>query len=110
MANFMNECPICLSREIETFFSLKNSPLLQNVLFETEAKAKAIERVNVNFIFCKDCRFVFNPQFHESKVDYTEKYNNNQMASSKYQQYIDELTDKVIHEGELNSESRILFF
>ena len=108
MANFMNECPICLSSEIETFFSLKNSPLLQNVLFETEAEAKAIERVNVNFMFCKDCRFVFNPQFQESKVDYTEKYNNNQMASSKYQQYIDELTDRVIHECELNSESRIL--
>jgi len=67
-----------------------------------------IREWNVNFMFCKDCRFVFNPQFHESKVDYTEKYNNNQMASRKYQQYIDELTDKVIHECKLNSESRIL--
>ena len=104
----MNECPICLSSEVEIFFSLKNSPLLQNVLFETEAEAKSIERVNVNFMFCQNCRFVFNPEFHESKIDYTEKYNNNQMASGKYQQYIDELSDTVIQECNLNSESRIL--
>ena len=104
----MNECPICRSNETETFFSLKNSPILQNVLFETEVEAKAIERFNVNFMLCPYCRFVFNPEFHEAKVEYTEKYNNNQMASGKYQQYIDELTDKVIDECELNSESRIL--
>jgi len=104
----MNQCPICLSGETVKFFSLKNSPLLQNVLFETETEAKAIERVNVNFMYCPDCHFVFNPQFHESEVDYTEKYNNNQLASKKYQQYVDELTDKVIHECKLNSKSRIM--
>ena len=106
--NCMNECPICLSGDIEIFFSLKNSPLLQNVLFETEDAAKSIERVNVNFMYCQNCRFVFNPQFHESKIDYTEKYNNNQMASGKYRQYIDTLTDTVIQECQLNSVSRIL--
>lgn len=104
----MDQCPICLSGETEKFFCLRNSPLLQNVLFQTENEAKAIERVNVNFMYCSNCHFVFNPQFHESKVDYTEKYNNNQMASKKYRQYIDELTDKVIHECKLNSKSRIL--
>lgn len=108
MVKNLNQCPICLSDETEKFFCLKNSPLLQNVLFQTETEAKAIEHVNVNFMYCPNCHFVFNPQFHESKVDYTEKYNNNQLASKKYQQYIDELTDKVIHECKLNSKSRIL--
>ena len=104
----MYKCPICLSHETQKFFGLKNSPLLQNVLFDTENEAKAIERVDVNFMYCSSCHFVFNPQFHESKIDYTEKYNNNQMASKKYRQYINELTDKVIRECKLNSKSRIL--
>ena len=104
----MFKCPICLSNKTKEFFYLKNSPLLQNVLFDTEYEAKAIERVDVNFIYCSSCHFVFNPQFQESKIDYTEKYNNNQMTSKKYRQYIDELTDKVVHECKLNSKSRIL--
>jgi hypothetical protein len=36
----MNQCPICLSEKIGTFFHLKNSPILQNVLFQTENEAK----------------------------------------------------------------------
>ncbi len=108
MVKNLNQCPICLSGETKEFFRLKNSPLLQNVLFQTEAEAKSIERVNVDFIYCPECHFVFNPQFQESKVDYTEKYNNNQLASKKYQQYTDELADNVIHKCKLNSKSRIL--
>jgi SAM-dependent methyltransferase len=104
----MYKCPICLSNETKEFFYLKNSPILQNVLFDTENEARKIERVDVNFVYCSSCHFVFNPEFQESKVDYTENYNNNQMASKKYTQYIDELTDKVVRECKLSSESRIL--
>lgn len=104
----MYTCPICESDKIQKFFHLKNSPVLQNVLFETEKEAKEIERVNVKFMYCSGCHFVFNPQFYESKIDYTEKYNNNQMSSKKYRQYIDDLTDKIIRECKLNAKSHIL--
>lgn len=108
MSKRMNQCPICLSYEIRTFFHLKNSPILQNVLFKTENEAKTIERVNVAYMYCPECHFVFNPQFHESKVDYTEQYNNNQLASKTYRQYIDNLINKIINVSKLDSKSRIL--
>ncbi len=101
-------CPICQSDELTDFFFLRNSPILQNVLYESETDAFAAEKVDVNFIYCSDCHFVFNPEFHESKVDYNEKYDNNQLASMRYREYIDELVDKLINSCTLNSKSRIM--
>jgi 2-polyprenyl-3-methyl-5-hydroxy-6-metoxy-1,4-benzoquinol methylase len=108
MTAAIHKCPICELADTQAFFDLKNSPILQNILLDNEDEAKKIERFDVHFRYCSRCHFAFNPQFYESKIDYTENYNNNQLASKKYRQYIDRLTDKIIRHCKLYAESRIL--
>ncbi len=104
----MNKCPLCQSDQTQFFLHLKNAPLLLNILFATEEEAKTTERVNIDFRYCPSCHFVFNPEFCEAKVHYSKNYNNNQLASQYYQKYIDKLTDQLIKDCHLNSNSRII--
>ena len=76
-------CPICHSKRTSYFFTLKNSTLLQNVLFLTEEEAKKARHVDVDFLYCRACHFVFNPEFLESEIRYTKEYNNNQLSSEQ---------------------------
>lgn len=104
----MNVCPNCDYQKTEPFFYLKNSPILQNILLATESEAKGVKTVDVDFEYCPNCHFVFNPAFDDASVNYTEVYDNNQMQSSKYKNYVDGLSDRLVVDCCLNSESKIL--
>lgn len=104
----MNACPNCNYQKTEPFFHLKNSPILQNILLATESAARGVEKIDVDFEYCPNCHFVFNPKFDESSVNYTEIYDNNQMGSPEYTNYIDGLTDRIVADCSLNSDSKIL--
>jgi hypothetical protein len=58
---------------------VRNSPLLQNVLYETEAEAKAAHTVTADFWVCETCLCLFNPRFEEAA--YSGQYNNDQSLS-----------------------------
>lgn len=104
----MSVCPNCDYQKIQPFFHLKNSPILQNVLLATESAATGVEKIDVDFQYCPNCHFVFNPKFDESSVSYTEVYDNNQMRSPKYTNYIHGLSDRIVADCDLNSASKIL--
>jgi hypothetical protein len=101
------DCPICMGPS-RPFFQMTGSPLLQNVFYATPSEARAASLVDVDFLHCPDCHFVFNPEFHEDRLQYTPAYDNNQLASAQYRQFVDELALQVVADCGLSSSSAVL--
>jgi SAM-dependent methyltransferase len=100
-------CPLCSSVTSESMFELRNSPLLQNKLLRSTAEAVATPRVTVNYLYCRACRFAFNPAFDPGSVNYLNYYND-QTESPAYRSYVDEVARDVAAACGLGPRSRIL--
>jgi hypothetical protein len=87
MSNF--KCPVCSSGATRQYFEVRNSLLLQNVLYETEAEANAAHTVTADFWVCETCLCLFNPRFEE--VAYSGQYNNDQSLSPVYRHHVEEV-------------------
>lgn len=79
-------CCICSYPTLYRYFQVKNSPLLQNVLHETETLAKAAPTVDADFWACTNCQSLFNPSF--SEAEYSDEYNNDQSLSPAYRDHV----------------------
>ena len=55
-------CKNCGALGIE-YFSVRNSPRLQNVLCDDQQKALFAERMNCDFYICPHCGLLFNNLF-----------------------------------------------
>ncbi len=79
-------CPACSSAATHVYFQVKNSPSLQNVLYETQTLAENAHTVEAEFLACENCSLLFNPRFVEAP--YSRKYNNDQSLSSTYREHV----------------------
>jgi len=104
----MVQCPICDSTEAREFFHLRNSPLLQNVLFDTARAARAVETVDIPFHYCGACHLVFNPQFRAVDIDYESGYDNDQLQSPYYREYLEQLIGRLVETTGIGPRSKIL--
>jgi hypothetical protein len=50
----------------------------------------------MNLVYCDDCGHLFNSSYDDTLVDYEEDYENSQMYSSRFRQYAQELSDRLI--------------
>lgn len=100
-------CPHC-SSNVELYFHLDNSPILQNVLYDSESEAITCNRIAVDFYYCKSCCYVFNPSFCADDIVYDARYNNDQMSSPYYREYLSGVADKLISQCLLDESSSIL--
>ncbi|MBZ6068041.1 methyltransferase domain-containing protein [Aeromonas schubertii] len=100
-------CPHC-SSNVELYFHLDNSPILQNVLYDSESEAITCNRIAVDFYYCNSCCYLFNPSFREDDIAYDARYNNDQMSSPYYREYLSGLADKLISECSLGESSSVL--
>jgi hypothetical protein len=87
------ECPVCESREIETFLTRREVPVHQNLLFDDEASARSIARGTLSMTVCRECGFVFNRDFDSSLLQYGDQYDNNQVCSPSFSSYVDGLVE-----------------
>jgi len=88
LGEFMSKtkCAICGSSSTRPYFQVKNSPMLQNVLYETAELARAAPTVTADFWGCENCLFLFNPGFVEPS--YSGEYNNDQSLSPTYRDHL----------------------
>lgn len=91
----------------EKLLELRNSPVLQNKLFASEAAAVAAKRTNAPYHYCRDCHFAFNPSFDRTDVDYATYYNE-QTGSPLYRTYVEELAQRLTKDLALGAKSRIV--
>jgi methyltransferase family protein/C-methyltransferase-like protein len=83
------KCGICASTKVREYFEVRNSPGLQNVLYDSEASARNAPVVDTGFWLCTDCLFLFNPHFESQS--YSSAYNNDQSFSSVYRTHLEEV-------------------
>jgi len=84
-------CAICGSTHIRPYFHLRNSPRLQNVLYDSAAAAQAVEATDALFWVCESCLYLFNPGFREA--EYSAEYNNDQSHSQAYRAHLGEVVE-----------------
>ena len=84
-------CPLC-NGETRVFLTRGNVPVHQNLVCNTLEEALNVKRGDLELVKC-ECGFVFNQSFDESLLSYGNRYNNNQMASSAFNEYVDSIVD-----------------
>jgi hypothetical protein len=79
-------CGVCASTHVRKYFQVKNSPGLQNVLYESEESARRAPRADAEFWLCEECLLLFNARFEEQH--YSTAYNNDQSSSGIYRTHL----------------------
>ena len=85
-------CPVCKSGNTTLFLERLNVPVHQNLVCNTREEALNVKRGDLSLVEC-ECGFVFNQSFDENLLSYGAKYNNNQMASEVFNEYVDSIVD-----------------
>lgn len=85
-------CPVCRSGKTSVVLEQKGVPVHQNLVCETREEALNVTRGDITLMLC-ECGFVFNGSFDESLLSYGARYNNNQMASPAFTNYVDSIVD-----------------
>lgn len=103
MAATMNNniCPICSSNRVEYFLSRKNVPTCQNILFNNLDAAISIHRGDLELAVCTNCSFIFNAAFQPHKLLYGENYDNSQIHSLFFKNYVDGLIRYLLNDRRL---------
>lgn len=98
-----NCCPICQMDNTKVFLTRKNVPVHQNLLLETQKEALQVTRGDLDFTVCYNCGFVFNQSFDNRKMEYNQNYNNSQLYSPSFNQYVDELVKYLVEEQNIQN-------
>jgi len=86
---------LCNSKDVEFITSRKNVPVIQNGLFDNELSSKLVEKGNIELYQCRKCKLVFNKLF--KAVCYDQRYENNQMYSSEFTEYVNGLKLRIVN-------------
>lgn len=83
-------CPCCFCQTPDDpLIEPKRSPVLNNVVYETEEHARNCVIGTVELVQCNKCGFVFNIAYNEDLIVYDETYNNVRNTSPTYDGYLD---------------------
>jgi hypothetical protein len=65
-------------------------------MWPSRAGAHTARKASLVLSYCHNCSHVFNRTYDDELVDYEEEYENSQMFSPRFQQYAEELSDRLI--------------
>lgn len=99
MTSPADNCPVCHSRSTRQFLNRDSVPVHQNLLMATAQEAGQIRRGRLEMHVCEDCGFVFNRAFDESLMTYNQNYENTQVHSPAFNQYVDHLVGSVLRDS-----------
>lgn len=94
-------CPLCRGDALWTFLERKHVPVHQNQLMADEASARACVRGDLSLSLCRSCGFIFNSTFDLGLLSYAEDYDNSQMCSVVFSDYVDRLVQYLLRQYHL---------
>src|SRR6266511_833823 len=89
-------CPICGGAAFVQVLEREDAPVHQNLILETEAAALAARRGRLDVRCCMCCGFVFNAAFDAAALSYGEQYENTQLASPSFREYVGTLVRRMV--------------
>jgi SAM-dependent methyltransferase len=82
------------------FLRREQVPVQQNLVVKDRRAAEAVPRRPFRLRICERCEFVFNPAFDLSGLKYSDEYDNTQVCSPQFNDYVDGLVrDLVVNRG-----------
>jgi hypothetical protein len=91
-----SSCPVCKSSDIKNSIAINDMPVYCNVLFDNQENAVTVSKGDIHLGYCNDCGHVFNYAFDKSLMDYTADYENSLHFSPIFNQYAEELAQRLI--------------
>lgn len=93
----MNQnCPVCGSKDHNDFFSLPQMPVSIGVQWPSASEARSCGKGDLELSFCNDCGFIWNKAFDESKLEYSQKYDNSLDYSPVFKDYAQGLASRIV--------------
>lgn len=96
-------CPCCSSKKVRFFLTRKNVPVYQNIVLKTKEQAIKIIRGNLEMMVCQSCGFIFNHAFESQKMKYGQDYDNLQVCSGLFLNYVDGLARSIVETSGVQS-------
>ena len=98
-------CPSCGGQKMSIFYDVKNIPVNNCVLLETEEQALNFPTGDITLGFCEHCGFISNIAFDPSKVDYSSVYEDQQCFSQTFNAFAQNLATRLIDKYELHNKN-----
>lgn len=89
------QCKCCGSKNLKDFLFKENVPILQNILYHRKNDALNANCATLKLVQCKTCGMVHNVAF--KGVPYGENYENNQLHSATFANYVKGIIDLLIN-------------
>ena len=84
----MNFCPVCGSENSIEVFKESERPKYALQIHTSRQSALQCEKVTVCFVYCLDCQFAYNKNFHPMVMDYKEEIETSRSCSEYFNNYI----------------------
>lgn len=100
-------CPVCSSKQNYLIIERANIPVFQNIVISEKSKASKSNAGNLKIMACQECGFVYNSKFDANKIIYNQEYDNCQLHSAYFDNYVNDLTKYLLEECGIKN-SRII--
>ena len=100
-------CPVCNSNQLEIFLEIPDVPVFCNLLWTSRDEARNCPKGNIRLAFCSACSHIFNIDFNQNLLDYSQVYENPLDYSPKFQAYTLSLAKTLIDRYNLDNKDII---
>lgn len=93
------KCPLCNSNFLNTIYNVRDTPIFQNKVYNTNEEARMSPVGKVSLVACWECGFVFNSDFDNDIMNYDIQYQNEQGCSGYFRSHIDDIVSVLLNRG-----------
>ncbi len=72
-------------------------PVLCNFLFESAHEARAVQKGDIDLVFCQHCSHLYNREFNPDLIEYHQGYENSLHYSNTYQAYALQQAERLLN-------------
>jgi hypothetical protein len=94
--NMKYTCPICIGSEVKNIYNSDEQPIHQNSLNDVKQEAIDTATGNIKLMACLGCSYIYNVDFKESLTSYDKSYNNTQIISDTFKDYLSSLSKTIL--------------
>jgi SAM-dependent methyltransferase len=103
------KCPLCNQLLTDnSFYNILDQPTNQNITYNSIYSALNCKKSDINLVVCDNCGLVFNSEFSDKNLDYSENYDNCNIYSKYYVDYLDNQINYLIKKNYYNNNSLIV--
>ena len=100
-------CPVCDATSCQSMLGIQDIPIYCNVLWPSYPESIKASTGDMNLAFCTDCGHFFNETFDPDLADYNEDYENSLHFSPRFNEYAENLSDRLIKTYDLHNKDII---